>query len=186
MNKEEIILSIKDNADRILYNLGLLDELKKYGTPHIIGSYLIDAMAWNDLDIDVTNENMSIENLYQLTTAILNKYSPIWYEAKQEITPEGKTVYFHGFETMILGDLWNIDIWFFDDKTIKKAVEFCEEVKMELKLDSIKRNAVIQIKKDLRTKGLYSAEQYTSMDVYKAVLKNQITTTEEFLLMADL
>lgn len=174
--------TIKNNADKILYDFGLLEELKKYGTPHIIGSYMIDAMAWNDLDIDVTNENMSKLKLYQLTNTILNKFSPMWYEAKEEITPEGKTVYFHGFETMILGELWNIDIWFFDNETIQNTVDFCEKIKAELECDSIKRNSVIQIKKDLREMGLYSAEKYTSMDIYRTVLENQITTTEDFLL----
>lgn len=26
---------------------------------------------------------------------------------------------------MILGELWNVDIWFFDNETIMKAEEFC-------------------------------------------------------------
>lgn len=172
-------MGIKENADKILYDFGLIDELKKYGTPHIIGSYVMDAMAWNDLDIDVTDENMSLEKLYQLTSAVLSKYSPTWYEAKREITPEGKTVYFHGFETMILGELWNVDIWFFDDETIRNAVEFCEKIKTEFERDSAQRNAAIQIKKDLKKQGLYG--QYSSVDVYSAVLENHVTTAEEFL-----
>lgn len=175
------MLSIKNNADKLLYDLGLLDELKKYGTPYVIGSYAMDAMAYNDLDIDVTNENMNTKQLYQLTSAILNKYNPIWYEAKQETTAQGKTVWFHGFETVILGSLWNVDIWFFDNETIQEAVEFCKRIKTELDLHNNKKNAVIQIKKDLIEKKVYSFDQYTSMDVYKAVLEDGIMTTEDFL-----
>lgn len=174
--------NIKENADRILYDLGLFHELKKYGTPHVIGSYSMNVMAWNDLDIDVTNDNMSVEKLYQLTSTILKKYTPIWYEAKQEITDDGKTVWFHGFETMILGELWNVDIWFFDEETIQKAEEFCNNVKMKLNCDSCKNDAVVQMKKDLITQGLYSFDKYTSMDVYKAVLEDEIMSAEEFLL----
>ena len=48
----------KEQADCILYKYNLLNELKKYGTPHIIGSYRMDMMAWNDLDIDIENDNM--------------------------------------------------------------------------------------------------------------------------------
>lgn len=33
---------IKINADKILYDYGLLDKLKEYGAPHIIGSYRMD------------------------------------------------------------------------------------------------------------------------------------------------
>ena len=37
------------------------------------------------------------------------------------------------------------------------------------------------IKKDLLTKGLYHYDKYTSMDVYHAVLTENITTTQAFL-----
>jgi len=46
----------REQADYILYDMGLLCELKKYGTPHIIGSCRMDMMAWNDLDIDIEND----------------------------------------------------------------------------------------------------------------------------------
>ncbi|ABX43543.1 hypothetical protein [Lachnoclostridium phytofermentans] len=56
--------TVKEQADKLLYDLGLFNELKKYGTPHIIGSYAMNVMACNDLDIDVTNDDMDIEKLY--------------------------------------------------------------------------------------------------------------------------
>ena len=40
-------------ADKILYDMGLWERLSKIGAPHIIGSYKMDIMAWNDLDIDI-------------------------------------------------------------------------------------------------------------------------------------
>lgn len=46
----------KSNANRILYGYGLLERLEKIGKPHIIGSYRMDMMAWNDLDIDIANK----------------------------------------------------------------------------------------------------------------------------------
>ena len=48
----------KVNADRILYEFGLLKRLEMIGEPHIIGSYRMDMMAWNDLDIDIENERV--------------------------------------------------------------------------------------------------------------------------------
>ena len=42
--------TIRRNADRILYDCGLLDMLRECGTPHAVGSYQMDMMAWNDLD----------------------------------------------------------------------------------------------------------------------------------------
>ena len=43
----------KINADRILYEYGLMKKLEEIGKSHIIGSYRMDMMAWNDLDIDI-------------------------------------------------------------------------------------------------------------------------------------
>ena len=107
-------LTRKESADYLLHDCGLLAELMKYGNVHPIGSYRMDMMAWNDLDLDVENDGMSLEKLYRLTSFIWEKFQPVWYEAKEEIAPDGKTVWFHGFETMITGQLWNVDIWFFD------------------------------------------------------------------------
>ena len=61
----------KDQAKYILHNSGLLRELQKYGAVHVIGSYKMDLMAWNDLDIYVENDAMCRKKLYQLTSYIL-------------------------------------------------------------------------------------------------------------------
>ena len=42
-----------ENANRILYEFGLFKMLDLIGKPHIIGSYRMNMMAWNDLDIDI-------------------------------------------------------------------------------------------------------------------------------------
>lgn len=79
-----------EHANRILYDLGLLGELNRYGKPHLIGSVKMNLMAWNDLDIDVENHSMSLDKLYQFTNYILNNFKPTWYEAKEEINEQGK------------------------------------------------------------------------------------------------
>ena len=91
----------KANADRILYEFGLLKRLEMIGEPHTIGSYRMNMMAWNDLDIDIENNAMSLDKMYELSAFIMSTFKPVWYEAKEEINAEGKKVWFHGFETMI-------------------------------------------------------------------------------------
>ena len=112
------------NADRLLYEMGLLDMLREIGTPHVTGSYQMDMMAWNDLDVNIENEGMTLTKLYRLTGRILETFRPSWYEAKEERTPEGKIVWFHGFEAMVGGGLWNVDLWFFDQETIAEAERY--------------------------------------------------------------
>lgn len=176
-----ISANIKKQADIFLYEYGLFEKLNEYGTPHIIGSYRMDTMAWNDLDIDISNERMTTDKLYQLTSFIINTYKPTWYEAKQETTNEGKMVWFHGFETMILGTLWNFDLWFFDNETIKKAEDFCDSIKNMLSTNPEVKKSVIDMKIKLIDRGLYGFGKYTSIDVYEAVIERGIYSIDEFL-----
>ena len=170
----------KKNANRILYEFGLLEKLEEFGTAHIIGSYRMDMMAWNDLDIDIENDTMSLQKLYQLSSCIISTFCPTWYEAKEERTPEGKRVWFHGFETVILGELWNVDLWFFAKETIHEAESLCD--RLSSRASEVQKSIMIDIKKELIARGLYSFDQYRSMDVYKAVMEYDIRNTESFLL----
>ena len=175
----------KEQADYILYQCGLLEELKAYGCPHIIGSYRMDMMAWNDLDIDVENDKMSLDKLYTLSDYIMKTFRPVWYEAKEERSNENKTIWFHGFETLVEGQLWNIDIWFFDKDTIEKAERYCDSIAQQVSDMPDLKQRIIDIKKELIARKLYSFEQYTSMDVYHAVLNQKITNIDDFLVMVD-
>lgn len=171
----------KRMADSILYEYGLLKRLTSIGKPHIIGSYKMDMMAWNDLDIDIENQKMSLEKLYELTDFILHTFHPLWYEAKEEVTDEGKTVWFHGFHTLINEELWNIDLWFFDEITISKAEQYCENIISLCEKEPKYTERIIQLKQELIRRELYGFYQYASMDVYRGVLEQKITNIDDFL-----
>lgn len=169
----------KINADRILYEFGLLNKIEEIGKAHIIGSYRMDMMAWNDLDIDIENNEMSLDKLYELSSFIINTFHPLWYEAKEEVDVNGKKVWFHGFETTITGELWNIDLWFFDKETITNAECYCDNIVRNT--NQTQKGIIVNIKSELIARGLYSFEQYKSIDVYKAVMENGVKNIEEFL-----
>lgn len=173
----------KSQADRLLYEFGLLKKLEEFGVPHIIGSYRMDMMAWNDLDIDIENDGMSLDKLYELSEFILDTFHPTWYEAKEEINEERKTVWFHGFETTITGELWNVDLWFLDKETIAKTQKYCDDIAQSATW--IQKERIVQIKEELIARDLYSFEKYKSLDVYKAVLENDVADVDEFLQLAN-
>lgn len=171
----------KTAADRLLYELGLFDKLAEIGKPHIIGSYRMDMMAWNDLDIDIENDAMSLDKIYELSTFIINTFHPVWYEAKEEVNADGKKVWFHGFETMITGELWNVDLWFFDKETIAEAENYCDNIADNT--SQAQKDTIVSIKSELIERGLYSFEQYKSVDVYKAVMESNVRNVDEFLML---
>lgn len=169
----------KQQAERILYEFGLLKKLEEYGTAHIIGSYRIDMMAWNDLDIDIENENVSVDSLYDLSRYIMETFRPVWYEAKETLNEEGKKVWFHGFETTVTGELWNVDLWFLDKETIGNVETYCDNI--EKNTSPEQKESIIAIKKELISRNLYSFEKYKSVDVYQAVLEHHVKDAKEFL-----
>ena len=171
----------KEQADYILYHCGLLEELEKYGTPHIVGSYRMDMMAWNDLDIDIENDGMTLDKLHDLSDFIIHTFRPSWYEAKEELSQGNKTVWFHGFEMLVEGELWNIDLWFFDKETISKAEQYCDSIIKRINNEPDLKKNIINIKKELIIRNKYSLEQYTSIDVYEAVLNQHIVDIDDFL-----
>ncbi|MCH5351015.1 MAG: hypothetical protein J1F39_03495 [Clostridiales bacterium] len=170
---------IKRIADRILYEFGLFDELSKIGVPHIIGSYKMDVMAANDVDIDVENDKMSLEKLHELTAFILKTFNPTWYEAKQEVDDIGNTVWFHGFEFIIEDELFNVDVWFFDREAIKRAENYYDKISSQA--TDGQKNTIIALKRELIARGLYKPDMYTSMHVYEAVLEKNVVDIERFL-----
>ena len=80
---------------------------------------------------------------------------------------------------MITGELWNVDLWFFDSETIANAEKYCDDIAK--RTSHIQKERIIQIKEALITRDLYSFETYKSLDVYKAVLENDVVDVEEFL-----
>lgn len=170
-----------EQAKHILYDLGLLNELNKYGKSHIIGSYRMDLIAWNDLDIDIENDFMSLDKLHKLTEFILSNFNPTWYEAKEEINEQGNKVWFHGFEFYLNDELWNVDIWFLDKDSIKKAENYCDDISNRIKNNEQLKNAIIELKQELINRNLYSFDKYTSMDVYDAVLNKELMNVDDFI-----
>lgn len=166
----------KKQADIFMHEMGLTETLKKYGEPHIVGSYAMDTMAWNDLDIYITNKNMSLEKLHELSQHTIAAYKPFWYEAKQE--QHDKSIYFHGFETTVMGSLWNFDLWFFGEKEIQKAKNFYSEVNK--KATPAQKETIIALKQTLIERSQYNYSPYTSMDVYTAVLDHDVNTIISF------
>lgn len=171
----------RQQADKILYDSGLFAWLENIGEPHVIGSYRMGMMAWNDLDIDIVNERMDTDRLYSLTAFVLEQFCPLWYEAKEKVNDEGKTVWFHGFHTRIDGELWNVDLWFFDRETIRKAETYCDRISEQVRQIPGSRERIIRMKQELLERNLYGFYKYSSMDVYRAVLEQGISDVEELL-----
>ncbi len=174
-------MTMRDRALTILRTSGLLDALRAIGEPHLIGSVRMDLMAVRDIDVDTLNTRMSLDRLYALTQFVLQAFRPTWFEAKEEVTDEGKTVWFLGFHAVVEDEMWNFDLWFFDQATIDRAEAFCDGLSQRAHADPALRRAIVGVKQALDARGLYRWDLFHSMDVYSAVLDGGARTVEEFL-----
>lgn len=166
-------------ANEILYNMNLLNILKKYGEVYIVGSYKMNLMAWNDIDIYVDNQTMDLEKLYNLSMEIFKTFNPIWFEGKQEECKVKGANYFLGFETTCTRELWNIDIWFFSKETINNTIKYNDNIIDIIKDNPNMRMIITDLKKQLINSGVYGT-QYSSIDVYDAVIKGKVKNVNQF------
>lgn len=77
--------------------------------------------------------------------------------------------------------MWNFDLWFFDQETIDIAEACCDDIMKKVGHNTDAKEAILNLKTELIGMGLYSFEQYNSMDVYDAVLEFGIKDVDSFL-----
>jgi len=173
-------MSIRNEADRLIRETGLLEILSRHGAPTITGSYFMNIMAWNDLD------------LYLQPGADFDPYAMI-ADLNAALRPfrldgfvDDRSI-FYGCETNITGVRWNIDVWIRSEERIAESLAYCRNILRRMDALPGAREAILSIKTDLIAKGMYGFDKhpsrhYHSRDIYDAVLNDSVRTTEEFLL----
>ena len=100
-------MGIRKEADRLLYELGLLKLLERHGKVYVVGSYRTDLMTHNDLDIDIEGNDHSIEGVFALAADVNALLKPYRFEGMAAAKGDK---FFYGCETGITGERWNLDI----------------------------------------------------------------------------
>lgn len=175
-------MAVKDEADALLYDFNLLGILEKFGKVYITGSYFMDLMVWNDLDVYIEDNETSRSNFYTLIGEICTELKPSRLDGMA-----GDKGWFFGFETYATGERWNVDIWLKNKDEIKSAQESCAETARLINDRPECRKAVMDIKENLIERRLYGFDKlpahYHSGDVYNAVLNEDARTYDEFLML---
>ena len=87
---------------------------------------------------------------------------------------------------MEVGQRWNIDIWWKNEREIADAVSYANDLILQMQLHPELRDAVISIKQELINRKMYGFDKgkvhYHSNEIYDAVFNKGILTKEEFLL----
>jgi hypothetical protein len=170
-------MNLKEEGRKILHNDGLLEILKRYGKTKIVGSYDLDLLVEPDIDISISVEEFDIDKYFAVCSEITKKLKPsrVKYidQSRQKLPFPFKEGYFLGLHILRNNILWKIDCWVFAPETFKAGVAFHDSIKE--RINSTNRKSILKIKKEI-----FESPNYNSVDVYNAVLFDNITSLSEF------
>lgn len=172
-------MSIRSEADRLMTAANLLSVLRRHGTPAITGSYFMNTMTWNDLDLYLLpGESFDPHAMIADLTRALRP-------ARLDGFVDDSGTFF-GCETFITGQRWNVDIWVRSEDKIAQSLQYCRTLLGKIDAVPDARTAILEIKSGLTAAGMYGFDKhpsrhYHSPEIYAAVLDEGIRTVEEFL-----
>ena len=171
---------LRGEVERLL-SAGLGEILADYGEVHVVGSYMMQLMAWRDLDIHLVRETMDRTAFFELGGRIANLLSPPRMHYRDETVaatsdlPEGL------YWGVYLGDerkgAWKIDIWGTDPAGLQRVQAYCNRIARQLSHSS--RDAIIRIKSACWHHPDYR-RAFSSGDIYTAVLEHGVSGIDEF------
>jgi hypothetical protein len=179
LNKISTIIT--QEATEIIYKHGLHEILSKYGSPAYQGSYALNLMTWRDLDIYLVNDNYNEIKHFELGKEIMICLRPYKMSYRNEIInksgllPEG--LYWGIYSNTTFPEIWKIDIWAIDTGQAVKYAKQLNDIKA--KLNDANRQAILEIKNNCCKHPDYRIN-FFSMDIYRAVLENNIMSYAAF------
>lgn len=184
INKNNLLKNqenLQYEAKKVVDKLDLIRILSEYGKTEVVGSLEYGLMVWRDIDIDLVFKNEILETSYweivkklfsnkeiQLMTLsdnrkIVNKNRP-------------KSLYIGIKYLNGKGDIWKIDIRLLNnnDLNIHRIKDLIDE-----KITPENKLIILEIKSKVCNDPKYHKD-FSSVDIYEAVLLKNIKNTKEF------
>ncbi len=181
MNCAQLDEELHEEADGLLWSRGLHALLSRYGVPRVEGSYALRLMTWRDLDIYLVGSSLASSSFFALGGCLAELLSPVKMSHRNEYlgrTPGLPRGLYWG---VYLGDeragAWKIDIWAVDQGEYERVAEAGREI--SARLTDEYRSRILDIKAACWRDPRYR-KQYSSMDIYRAVLDDGVSTVAEF------
>ena len=173
---------LHSEGSQLLAQEDLMGILNTYGKVEVGGSYVYELLSHRDLDLGIISETLTkdtfgemVGGLASLSAVIKIKTSDrVNFRTPNEDRPQG---YWIGVSYILGGETWNIDIWY--QKSEWQVDETAKWIERLSKLSEEQRMTILKLKEELRSQGRYGVgKDYQSVDIYKAVLENNIHSTE--------
>ncbi|MEE8414617.1 MAG: hypothetical protein V3R96_08710 [Dehalococcoidales bacterium] len=179
---EKLNSTIMGEANRILYDHGLLQLLGEYGNPVVTGSYVLELMTWRDLDIYIETDDMTETTFFRLGADITQRLKPSRMHYRNEFiaeTPGLPLGLYWGIYLSGLGfpEEWKIDLWAIDSEQRIILQKVLDDLRIKIGEDL--KPAILAIKNHFCRHPEYR-RKFTSMDIYQAVIEENIKSVEDF------
>ena len=170
-------MDLKEEGRKILEDEGLLEILNRYGETKVVGSYDLDLLIKPDIDISICVKEFDIDKYFALCAEITKKLKPsrVKYldQSIKKLPFPFEEGYYLGLHILRNDIQWKIDGWVFNPKVFKERVDFHNEIKK--RINSTNRQILLSIKKEI-----CNSPSYISVDLYYAVLFDNITSINSF------
>lgn len=178
---------LHQEANRLLKETNLEGLLTQYGAVDLGGSFAYDLLVDRDLDFGVTVKDMTpqirseIAALFTLQSWCYGIHMVDRINFKPLSNLGAPLGLYLGLTIPFPNNRWNIDVWFMvgDTLPISDITELIENATAEQK------ETILQIKYELMQSG-QKEKGVTSTAIYKAVLLNNCSDTQEFLHQANI
>lgn len=182
------------DAQEVLNDLDLINLLKQYGKPSIVGSFALSLMTWRDIDLEIVVDELNKEVVAEVIKKLILKtkyridlsFSDNLARFNESNPNSPQSLYigvkYFGKDiepTKMQGAnplVWKLDLHFLLGKDARGQAK-TEELKDKLTDD--KRKIILEIKNKVASNPNYRKE-ITSMDIYEAVLEKGVSSLEEF------
>lgn len=184
MDYNDLVLQqnkLQKEGNDVLEKLQLLQFLSKYGKPVITGSLATGLMTWRDIDIELVDETKSTKNLFDTVSYLFGidniKNIQLNNNIGGRIRAENPDGLYLGFQYQDQ-EFWKIDIWFIHNEKQHSGKDDVEWFNSNINEE--KRKSILIIKNQMAVHPKYRKTIF-STDIYDAVLKDNITSYEEFV-----
>ena len=185
MNHNHIITNagiLREEANKVLNDEGLLTLLQSYGDTRVIGSYTLDTMTWRDIDISIKlPDAKDVELFFTIGKRIAKKFQITKMSFSNHFIrnfPGFDHGLYWGIQLLYDEQEWKIDLWGYGETDYEKHMSEFDDLHKQLR--QADRDAVLRIKYVISQHPDYRGDVYNSMKVYQAVIEDKITTVEEF------
>ncbi|MPZ24720.1 MAG: hypothetical protein GEU28_14610 [Dehalococcoidia bacterium] len=167
--------AIKEDADRLLREFGVLEQLASYGEVSMGGSYRLNLMLNGDIDLGVVNAALDLESALDALTGFIRRGDFYGYEFLDSVRHElpwgdSREGYFLNMERLFLGRKWTVEIML--ARSAQPSPDWIEE-----RLTEEGRRTILLFKHLRNTRNL----DIPSHQIYKAVLLDGVADFDSFL-----